>query len=333
MTEHTEAEAATDVEGWQPDAALGGAFQARTLPLGADPFGEVVATLVRLPATVTPVRGALLLVHGFADYFFHAELATALAGLGFDVYAIDLRRYGRSLRPGQLPNFVTDMHVHFEELDDAVELIRAESAGRRLVVFGHSTGGLITALWAHARRTEGIIDGLVLNSPWLDLAEPWPTRVLGSPVIELVGRLKPTYVIRPALGTAYGEGLHRDYHGEWDYRFEWKPLEAVAVRAGWLAAVRRGHREVHRGLAISAPVLVMHSSRSLLHQTVWTEASMRADTVLDVDQIHRWAAKLAPEPDVVVIPDGMHDLFLSAKPVRAKALAEVTAWLDTHLPA
>jgi len=331
MTEHTKAP--TEVEGWLPDAALGGAFQARTIPLAADSFGEVVATLVRLPATAAPTRGAILWVHGWADYFFHVELANTLAGLGFDVYGIDLRRYGRSLRPGQLAAFSSDMHVYFEELDAAVELIRGEHGHQRLAVFGHSTGGLISALWAHARRADGIIDGLVLNSPWLDLAEPWATRVLASPAIELLGRLKPTFVLRPALGTAYGEGLHKDYHGEWDYRLDWKPLPAVPVRAGWLAAVRRGHREVHSGLDISAPVLVMHSARSLLRQSVWTEATMRADTVLDVEQIHRRAAKLAAKPDIVVIEDGMHDLFLSAEPVRARAMAEATAWLDNHLPA
>ncbi|HEY4024559.1 MAG TPA: alpha/beta hydrolase [Pseudonocardiaceae bacterium] len=330
MTEHTKAD--TTTEGWQPDAALGGDFQARTIPLRADAHGDVVATLVRLPATANQGRGSLLLVHGWADYFLQAELAGQLAALGFDVYGLDLRRYGRSIRPGQEANFSTDMHGYFEELDAAAELIRAEPGYRRLVVFGHSTGGLVTSLWAHARRADGIVDGLVLNSPWLDLAEPWHLRVLASPMIQLLGKVAPMYALRPTSSTAYGESLHKDYHGEWDFRLDWKPLAAVPVRAGWLAAVRRAHGELHQGLAVRGPVLVMHSDRSLLRQLTWSEPVMRADIVLDVDQIARWAPKIGPDVEAIAIPGGMHDLFLSASPVRANALKTVTTWLDKHFP-
>ena len=331
MSEHTEAE--TDVTGWEPDAALGGDFQARTIALRPDAHGDVVATLVRLPARANPGRGSLLLVHGWADYFLQGELAGQLAELGFDVYGLDLRRYGRSIRPGQELNYSTDMHDYFEELDAAVQLIRAEPGYSRLVVFGHSTGGLITSLWAHARRADGIVDGLVLNSPWLELAEPWHLRVLASPFIQLLGRVSPMYALRPTSSTAYGESLHKDYHGEWDYRLDWKPLPAVPVRAGWLAAVRRAHGELHRGLAVAGPVLVMHSDKSLLRQLKWTEPIMRADAVLDVEQINQWAPKIGPNTETAVIPGGMHDLFLSAAPVRANALATVTAWLDKNFPA
>ena len=323
----------TDLEGWQPDTALGGDFQARTIPLRPDAHGDVVATLVRLPATENPGRGSLLLVHGWADYFLQAELAGQLAALGFDVYGLDLRRYGRSIRPGQEANFSTDMHSYFEELDAAVELIRAEPGYRRLIVFGHSTGGLVTSLWAHARRTDGVVDGLVLNSPWLELAEPWHLRVLASPLIQLLGRVAPRYVIRPTSSTAYGESLHKDHHGEWDYRLDWKPLPAVPVRAGWLAAVRRAHGELHRGLDVRGPVLVMHSDKSLLRQLAWTEPIMHVDAVLDVEQIREWAPKIGQQTEIAAIPGGLHDLFLSAPPVRANVLATVTTWLDKHFPA
>jgi alpha-beta hydrolase superfamily lysophospholipase len=107
----------------------------------------------------------------------------------------------------------------------------------------------------------------------------------------------------------------------------------VPVRVGWLAAVRRAHRELHQGLAVPGPVLVMHSDKSLLRQLKWTEPIMHADAVLDVDQIHQWAPKIGPNTESVAIPGGMHDLFLSAPPVRANALTTLTTWLDKHFPA
>jgi len=287
-----------------------------------------VATLVRLPAA-KQTRGAILLVHGFADYFFRTELVEHLGVRGFDVYGIDLRGYGRSLRPGQLPNYVTDLRTHFTELDEAVRLIRADGH-QRLVVLGHSTGGLITALWAHEHRADPPMDALALNSPWLDLAEPWLARTVGMAGVRLLGRFAPRFVLRPALGGQYGRSLHRDYHGEWDYDLTWKPLNAFPVRAGWLRAIHLGHQQVHRGLAIPVPVLVLHSTRSLLRATAWSDAVMRADTVLDVGQIARWTPRLGPSVRAVPIEGGLHDVFLSVPEVRQRAQTELDTWLDEH---
>ena len=47
---------------------------------------------------------------------------------------------------------------------------------------GHSTGGLIAALWA--ARNVGRLEGLILNSPWLDLQGSAIVRTLGTPVID-----------------------------------------------------------------------------------------------------------------------------------------------------
>jgi alpha-beta hydrolase superfamily lysophospholipase len=305
------------------DAVFGERSTVRTLAGGA--------TLVRVPAA-SNTRGAVLWVHGFADYFFHTEVADQLGALGFDVYGIDLRAYGRSLRPGQLPNYVTDLAVHFEELDAAAKTIE-EDGNRRLVVIGHSTGGLISALWANARRAAPPMAGLVLNSPWLDLAEPWFTRVFGTAAVRVMGRVLPTMIVRDNHITVYGDSLHKDRHGEWDYDLTLKPLTAFPVRAGWLRAIRAGHRAVHRGLAIPVPVLVLHSTRSLLRGTEWSEAAMSADTVLDVGQIARWAPRLGRDVRVVPVADALHDVFLSAPEVRARAMAETSSWLDRHAPA
>ena len=95
---------------------------------------------------------------------FQTHLADHLTDLGFDFYAIDLRRYGRSLRRGHLHGFITDLDDYGAELAAATEVI-AEGHDQ-LVLMGHSTGGLITSLWAG--KNPGRIDGLILNAPWLD---------------------------------------------------------------------------------------------------------------------------------------------------------------------
>src|SRR5690606_17960475 len=99
---------ASTPQGWVPDI-LGPDYQALTLDLGEDDEGAVVATLVRYrppePEVTRPAR-AVLYVHGWNDYFFQTGLAEYWHGRGAAFYALDLRKYGRSLREHQTPNYI-----------------------------------------------------------------------------------------------------------------------------------------------------------------------------------------------------------------------------------
>jgi alpha-beta hydrolase superfamily lysophospholipase len=288
--------------------------------------GNNVASLVHLPAE-SNTRGAVLYVHGFVDYFFQTHVAEHFTRRGFDFYAIDLRGYGRSLRPDDVPYFVDDISTYYEELDLAVEQIRADGH-RQLVVLAHSTGGLLTPLWLHDRRDAGIVEALILNSPWLDLQAPWIMRTLVTWAIRAIGRVRPMGVIPQGLGSVYPLSIHSSAHGEWDFNTDWKPLTPQPVYFGWLRAIRRGHARLHRGLDVPVPVLMLHSDTSLLRQKAWSTGAMAADTVLDVGQMKQWAPSIGPKVTTVTIPHGMHDLFLSAEPVRNHAFAVMDAWLD-----
>lgn len=146
---------------------LGAPYEAAELPLRPDEEGEVTATLVR--RLVPGSDQAVLYIHGYNDYWFQTHLADHYVAAGFSFYAIDLRKYGRSLREHHSPNFVRDLVAYDEELDEAVRIIREQDGHRRLLVNGHSTGGLIAALWAGRRAGRGLVDGLFLNSPFLTM--------------------------------------------------------------------------------------------------------------------------------------------------------------------
>ena len=114
----------------------------------------MVATLVRRRAS-TPTRRAVLWLHGLADYFFQTHVADFFVDLGYDFYALDLRKYGRSWREHQTPNFCRSLDEYLPELDQAAQIIRHEEGHDTLVVMAHSTGGLIASLWVHRRRAPG----------------------------------------------------------------------------------------------------------------------------------------------------------------------------------
>jgi alpha-beta hydrolase superfamily lysophospholipase len=312
---------------------LGEPYLAETLRLAPDSEGEVVATLVsRRCNGVGPSRRAVLHLHGFCDYFFQTAAADFWVERGYDFYALDLRKYGRSLRPHQTPNFVLDLEEYDEELERALALVTERDGHDHVVVTGHSTGGLIASLWLHRTRAddEGPVKGLVLNSPWLDLNGSFWLRTAGTKAIDQVGLRRPYQSIPRSVSGLYGQSLHRDHAGEWDYDLAWKPLESWPVFAGWLRAIRRGHATVHRGLALRVPALVLSSDRSA-HPRSWEDACTACDIVLDVELMAKWVHKLAAHVTLVRVPGALHDVTLSRKPVREHAFEELGAWLDAYV--
>lgn len=307
---------------WAPDILAG--FDATTLTLPSAYDGPCVATLVRrLPAQ--PVNRAVLYIHGFVDYFFQAHLAEAYVDHGYAFYALDLRRYGRSLRPHQRPNSCRDLREYYAEIDRAIAIIRAAHPAF-LLLNGHSTGGLISALYAHegARRTA--IDALFLNSPFVDLNAAGPMRLVGDASARL-GAVAPDVPLPNQISTLYPESIHRDYRGEWSFDMRWKPLKSFPVYAGWLRAVRRGQRRLQAGLAVACPVLLMHSARSHTG-TTWSDAFTSADCVLNVEHMRRYGPGIGPNVTLVAIENGLHDLVLSAAPVRERVFSELFTWLE-----
>ncbi|MDN4162108.1 alpha/beta hydrolase [Nocardioides abyssi] len=305
-----------------PDV-LGEPYLAEEIVLPDDEEGPVVATLVQRRAAA-PTRRAVLHVHGFADYFFQTGYAEWWTERGYDFYALDLRKYGRSLRPHQTPNYVADLAEYAAELDAAWALVTGRDGHDHVVLTGHSTGGLTIALWADSRRPAGLA-GMVLNSPWFDMQGSVLLRTLGTVVVDQVGRRAPMRALPRSVSGFYARSLHRDHEGEWDFDLAWKPIESFAVHAGWLRAVRRGHARLHAGLAVPCPVLVLSSGAST-RPSAMDDDVHRHDIVLEVPQIRRWATAVGPHVTYVAVPDARHDVVLSLPAPRAAAYDAIERW-------
>lgn len=311
---------------WEQDL-LGPGWERTTLPVSAaDP--DLVATVVRRSPGADgrePGGPAVLHVHGFNDYFFQTHLAADWERRGHTFYAVDLRRCGRSWRPGQVPHYVDDLAEYRADLGLAARLVRDVLGHDRLTVHAHSTGGLTAALWANSPGGRAAVDALVLNSPWFDLNSRWFHRVVSTWVLDGLAPVDPMRVLADGP-SAYSWHLHVANGGRWDYDRTLKPAEGFPVRAGWLRAVRRGQARLARGLRIEAPVLVCTAAESGPNSR--TNPLLDAqDTVLDVEQIWARAPRLGEDVTLVTIPGGIHDLALSAPEAYAAYTTAVFEWL------
>ena len=326
---------------WQEDL-LGRDFQQATLPLDSDGEGDVVATLVRhrpplgtLVSPFAPAHGIdVLYVHGWSDYFFQTGLAEYWHRVGARFHALDLRKYGRSLRAHQTPGFVADLATYDADIEAALAAMGhgendERPSRRRLVLMGHSTGGLTLSLWA--ARHPGRAGALVLNSPWLEFQTGGVGRAFISPLVQLGARVQPLGTLPQVDLGFYSRSVSADLDGEWSYEPRWRPARGFPAHRAWLNAVLEGHAAVAAGLGIDVPTLTLLSARSTILPR-WNDQMRQSDSVLVVDDIARAAVRLGPTVTVARIEGALHDMTLSAAAPRRAAYAAITRWLRAYAP-
>ncbi|HKU31506.1 alpha/beta hydrolase [Arthrobacter sp. NyZ413] len=321
---------------WQTDI-LGADFESYAFE-AAGPDGVVRrATLVRhvpqgMPSAAPTPNGSVLFLHGWSDYFFNVALAEFWTGLGFRFYALDMHNHGRNLRADTPGGYVEHLDDYDAEIAQAIEMIRSEEklkgGSACLTLMGHSTGGLIASLWVS--RYPGIVQFLVLNSPWLEMHGSSVVRRAAQTMVSPLAWLRPRTILRLPERGFYYRSISSSAEGEWTLDDKYRPPLAFPVRAGWLSAVLSGHARVARGLRIDIPILVLISGSSA-NGMIWQESMRHSDAVLDVNTMALRAMTLGRSVTLERVEGGLHDVFLSAGPVRADAYARLGRWVHGYI--
>lgn len=301
---------------WAPDILAG--FETAKV-------GDV--TLIRPDAPLASPRAAVLHVHGYNDYFFQAELADWFAQRGFAFFAVDMRRSGRSLQPGDHPHDMADIAEQGDDIQAAAAAINALHPNLKLVVHAHSTGALAAAVWA-ADRAPQQLAAVILNSPLFGLQTSKRDRA-AMRALPLLGRVAPGAVVgrRPAI---YAKYLHVSGGGPAEFDVTWKTPKGVPARARWVYAVSRAWSRIDAGLPIPVPTLVARSD-SFGPESEDNPRINEQDVVVDTDATARAIPKLGPLASELVVTNGIHDLSQSSPGPRAAYFAGVEAFLDQVL--
>ena len=164
---------------------------------------------------------------------------------GYAFYALDLRKHGRSLRPHQHPNFCKNVAEYYPDITRAIDVI-----GEPVLLAGHSTGGLICALYAHEGPHREHVQRAVAEQPVLRLeparlaahaARTWRRRSDASSRSSTIRkRCCPT---TPQALLDQG----------WEFELALKPVPGFPVYYGWLGAIADAHARVHAGLDAALP--------------------------------------------------------------------------------
>ena len=305
---------------------LGSGYEQATLDFPDDYEGQVTATLVRKKAQQA-TRKAVLYIHGFIDYFFQTEMAEQFNQHGFDFYALDLRKYGRSHLPHQKYYNVREIAEYDAEITQALEIMGVEGHDAVLLC-GHSTGGLTTTLYAAHHPDHPLIKALWVNSPFYDFNMNPIKKKLGLPNLSRVGKICPDLEFPSELNKWYVTSLHKSLKGEWDFNLEWKKTTYPLVRLSFIRAIFEAQKEIHQGVTLNVPALVMHSDQTK-NPKKWHKHAQSSDVILDVKHIDKYARKMKGDVTISEIKGGLHDLVLSEKSVRDQVYQQLFQWLDS----
>lgn len=299
-------------------------YTSQTIHLPSDYEGEVTATLISSNFNEGNRKNVLYL-HGYNDYFFHPHLGEKFIENKFDFYALDLRKYGRSLMEHQRPNYCKDIEEYFEEISIALRQIHNLSKSP-IYLLGHSTGGLTASVYMNNGKEKNLIAGLILNSPFLDFNMSLFEKSYSYLGAQIFSSIAPYSKINGVLTPVYAQSIHKDFYGEWYFNLNWKPIKGFPTYFKWVIAIREAQKKLVHS-KIKVPILILHSSDSIKLSTFSMDA-MSKDIVLNIEDIKRVGKKLGDNVILLKIDNALHDIFLSPKVVRETAFNKMFSWFS-----
>lgn len=315
----------TDIS-WHPDILPG--YEARYVNQGEAFDGPCRSTIVRKLCN-TPSTKAFLYIHGFNDYFFQSEMGERFVDSGYNFYAVDLRRYGRSKEPWQYPFNIRNQKEYFADIDSALVQMRKDG-NTDITLGGHSTGGLTVAYFGAEKGDQVGVDRIVTDSPFLEWNFNSFMRNIAAPTIGFFGKIFKNAKIKQGHCDGYAYSLLKEYYGEWTYNTDWKMVYSPPVTASWVGAINTAQSKLmKKAKNIKVPILVMHSSRKI-DGCNYTPEFQTGDAVLDPFMLQKRGEKLGTVRVVCAIDSGLHDLILSKERARDTAYDSIFSFIRQH---
>jgi acylglycerol lipase len=250
-------------------------------------------------------RAVIVICHGVnshgGQYIWAAE---QLVKGGYAVYALDLRGRGRS---GGERFYVEHVAEYVSDLGGAVRIAQSREAGLLVFLLGHSAGGVVSAIYVLEHPAE--LAGFICES--FAFQVPAPGFALSA--IKGLSHIAPRL---PVL-TLKNEDFSRDPKAVEALNND--PLTAHEVQpAGTVAALVRADERLREEFPrITLPVLIMHGTED--KATVCHGSEFFYMTVGSKDKTLK------------LYEGHYHDLLNDIG--KEGVMADITAWIDKHVPA
>ena len=256
------------------------------------------------PATGQP-RAVVVIVHGFNSHSGqYTWVAEQFVDSGFAVYALDLRGRGRS--EGER-FYVETIEDYVNDVATFVRIAKSAEPGLPVFVLGHSAGGVVSCVYTLEHQSE--INGLICE----DFAYQLPVPDLVLLFVKGLSYITPhthVYTLNNeefSRDTSVVESMNNDIL----IKGESQPAQTSKAM---LDAAQRLSEEFP---AIRLPLLIMHGT---------------ADKVTKPSGSQHFYEQAGSTDKTLKLYEGhYHDLLNDIS--KEEVMADITAWINKHLPA
>lgn len=252
-------------------------------------------------------RGTVLLVHGLGEHSArYAALAHELNHWGFAVRGYDQYGHGESAGPrGGLPG----MNRLLDDLTAVVDDVRSrEGDSQRLILLGHSMGGLVASLFV-ARRLRHVT-ALVLSSPALDAGL--------NPIQQLLVAVLPHLVPNLRVGNGLDASLI-SHDAAQVQAYQADPLVHDRIAARLARFIRDGGPEVIAAAkGWTVPTLLLYAGED---QLVNPRGSRTFEALAPAERVESLCFETL-----------YHEIFNESEPGRSQVFEALKLWLGQNCP-
>ncbi len=278
------------------------------------------------PAPVGPVKGSILFLPGRGDFYEkYLETLAQWHSEGWQVTASDWRGQADSGRLGldATTGHIDDFATWIEDLGCLWKSWRAQTPGPHILA-GHSMGGhLVLRALAEAQVDP---DGVILSAPMLGFLDHRVPQALMHGLARLMKRLgdprRPAWKWSEKPGEVPAARVHLLTHDEERYADElwWREHRQQLIMGpgswGWVERAYASMRLLAAPNvleAIKVPVLIFASDNDKL--VAWGAIAKAAPRLSDCELVHFGR-------------EARHEILRESDPVRGRALAACTAFLN-----
>ena len=282
-------------------------------------------------------RKMIFWLPGRNDYVMHAYAITAFLDAGFDVFALEHRRLGRSNRACSVDemNLIShcegNLRVLMQDFDTGLQHALGLKPYDKTVLYAHSTGGLEAAMWLRERGAKLPFSAVVLNSPFL----AWGNEGSADFILDATDGPLGLYRLLTCLPNvdtcvsntldtapssqpgAYGTGIWMQYPNV-DCTLRQIVGIGHKVTLGWVHACTKEHSAlVEQGPSTTVPTYLLTTP---------------GDCVLETAELKERAKYVSPAAEVESVPYCRHDMLLNYdKEQNDLVVAKILGWLAKTL--
>ncbi len=246
-------------------------------------------------------KKCIIWIPGRNDYFFHYHFTNLYPD--YDIFALSMRNNHN--RRKDVYNHIDDVNNHKLEIDTVYENFNINMY-EEVILYGHSTGGLICILYNKINK-KNKISKMILNSPFLMFKRHWIENFflnwIGWFIFDFIPNINISFdIFKPNI---YALNLSKRFKINPFY----KTFYNVPVISSWLINIMKHQYQISLGkFKINIPTLVLYCDKSKNIENRY------GDSVLNIEGNLKQVPKLFNNSNFLslhLVEDSVHDVLCS----------------------